>query len=670
MSGPIIFLGSTRSSTRVVVSELSTRAVVSARPRGRGQPAPAHGRRDAARQRRLERFFGIAGVRRPDARSPPTWSIWPGCARRRGESGWRSSFDPPRRRAALKQVDAVTVRHRDGSTSSALLLAGWLASRLGWKTSKFETGKPGLLEGHRHDGDREIVIALETVDQDARGLGGVTVAWDGDCSLSLDRSEGGLCARERHHGEERVWKVLGASRGEGGILGEGVRQALLRDPTYGPVARRGAGPLPGMSVEIEVVEDPARACAAMLLGAAAGKRTRRAHRRLDAPRRLRGIRHARSRRSSSTSRGRRCGSETSAACRLRTSDPTSGWSRSRCSIRWVRPAPVRCAGSRASSDPSEGADDYERELREAGPPQFDLLLLGMGPDGHCASMFPDQPSLAERERYVVGVPEAGPRAVRPACEPDPAGAGLGPPRRVSGLRRRPRPTRSPPRSATNAKPDPHVPSSLVPSWAMRSPCCSIPPPRSACDAVGGRRRPRRDQDCRRHQARPRAGGVPAAAHAVHECARTDRPGRGDGAGGQARRAGRCRGRSAVGGRVRRPDASCPRSTSRWPRSRCAKCWGNGSGCRCSSTTTRRWRRLAEAHDDELRMVAHNLVMLTVGTGDRRGARPGRTDLPRRNGRRRRARAHPRRARPGGCGPGADELSPARIPGVRRLRPRA
>jgi hypothetical protein len=30
------------------------------------------------------------------------------------------------------------------------------------------------------------------------------------------------------------WTVLGASRGEGGILGEGVRQALLRDPTYGP----------------------------------------------------------------------------------------------------------------------------------------------------------------------------------------------------------------------------------------------------------------------------------------------------------------------------------------------------------------------------------------------------------------------------------------------------
>ena len=50
---------------------------------------------------------------------------------------------------------------------------------------------------------------------------------------------------------------------------------------------------------------------------------------------------------------------------------------------------------------------YERELRAAGPPAFDLLLLGVGSDGHIASMFPDQHSLQERERLVVGVPEAG-----------------------------------------------------------------------------------------------------------------------------------------------------------------------------------------------------------------------------------------------------------------------
>lgn len=151
---------------------------------------------------------------------------------------WRerlaSSFDPRRRRAALGKICGMTVRHREGSTSASLLLAGWLASRLGWKATRLEESARGCLKGVADHQGREVSISLETVDQDARGLAGVTVAWEGDCSLSLDRSEGGLCARESIHGEERVWKVMGASRGEGGILGEGVRQALLRDPTYGP----------------------------------------------------------------------------------------------------------------------------------------------------------------------------------------------------------------------------------------------------------------------------------------------------------------------------------------------------------------------------------------------------------------------------------------------------
>ncbi len=64
--------------------------------------------------------------------------------------------------------------------------------------------------------------------------------------------------------------MLGASRGEGGILGEGVRQAHLRDPTYGPALDAARGSVPGMSVELEIVDDPARACAAMMVGAAAG----------------------------------------------------------------------------------------------------------------------------------------------------------------------------------------------------------------------------------------------------------------------------------------------------------------------------------------------------------------------------------------------------------------
>ena len=52
-------------------------------------------------------------------------------------------------------------------------------------------------------------------------------------SISLDRGPGGLVAtRVDPKGRKSNWTVLGASRGEGGILGEGIRQALLRDPAY------------------------------------------------------------------------------------------------------------------------------------------------------------------------------------------------------------------------------------------------------------------------------------------------------------------------------------------------------------------------------------------------------------------------------------------------------
>jgi glucose-6-phosphate dehydrogenase assembly protein OpcA len=154
---------------------------------------------------------------------------------------WRerlaASFDPPGRRAALEQLTEVCVRHRPSSEASAALLSGWLASRLGWKVATLEQrsaeGRQAMAA--RPAGDAEIEITLAPVDQEAPGLVGVTVGWTEGCRLSLDRSAGGLCARQRTSaGDERVWRVLGASRGEGGILGEGVRQALLRDPTYGP----------------------------------------------------------------------------------------------------------------------------------------------------------------------------------------------------------------------------------------------------------------------------------------------------------------------------------------------------------------------------------------------------------------------------------------------------
>ncbi len=151
---------------------------------------------------------------------------------------WRerlaASFDPVDRLSLLSELESVTIRHRQESKASALLLAGWLCSRLGWAPDALTSRNGSGLRGTVRGAD-DIEIALEPREQDAPGLAGVTVTAAGGFSLSLDRGPGGLRARERSSdGKDRSWQVLGASRGEGGILGEGVRQALLRDPTYGP----------------------------------------------------------------------------------------------------------------------------------------------------------------------------------------------------------------------------------------------------------------------------------------------------------------------------------------------------------------------------------------------------------------------------------------------------
>jgi 6-phosphogluconolactonase len=161
-----------------------------------------------------------------------------------------------------------------------------------------------------------------------------------------------------------------------------------------------------MSVTFEVVEDPARACAALMVSAAIGggeivlaggstPKTAYEHF-VDAVKSV-GLNLAGSR--------FWIGDE-------RCVDPED----ERSNYRMIKQALIDPLDGVTSVDverirgelgPDPAADEYEQRLRAAGPPAFDLVLLGIGPDGHTASLFPGQPTLDERTRLVVGVPEAG-----------------------------------------------------------------------------------------------------------------------------------------------------------------------------------------------------------------------------------------------------------------------
>ena len=152
---------------------------------------------------------------------------------------WReriaTTFDPPDLRSDLYTISAVTVRHHPESGAAGLLLVGWLASRLDWKVSSLQSRNRDLAGAARARGQEVDLTLVPVPEQQVRGLAGVTLETATGRRLSLDRGPGGLRAHYTNaRGDDRRWTVLGASRGEGGILGEGIRQALLRDPTYGP----------------------------------------------------------------------------------------------------------------------------------------------------------------------------------------------------------------------------------------------------------------------------------------------------------------------------------------------------------------------------------------------------------------------------------------------------
>jgi glucose-6-phosphate dehydrogenase assembly protein OpcA len=146
---------------------------------------------------------------------------------------WRqrlaSAFAEPHRRGRLDDVREVEVRHQPGSSAAAWLLLGWLADRLGWRPA----AEPGVALDAR--GSR---VALRPVEADAgvTGLAGATVRGTDGASFALDRNPGGLRGRDRpapgDAEQERSWTIMGASRGEAGVLSAGLRRTLVPDDGY------------------------------------------------------------------------------------------------------------------------------------------------------------------------------------------------------------------------------------------------------------------------------------------------------------------------------------------------------------------------------------------------------------------------------------------------------
>ncbi len=90
-------------------------------------------------------------------------------------------------------------------------------------------------------------------------------------------------------------------------------------------------------------------------------------------------------------------------------DPASNYGMAAATLLGRVPIPAanvhRMEAERADRD--EAAREYARRL----PEHLDVLLLGLGPDGHTASLFPGSPALTEERRLVV--PVLGPKPPAP-----------------------------------------------------------------------------------------------------------------------------------------------------------------------------------------------------------------------------------------------------------------
>lgn len=156
---------------------------------------------------------------------------------------WRervaAAFDPEIWRPALNDINKVSVRQHPGSTVAALLWLGWLSSRMGWEPGPMDLDASDHKTGHAIGRYGEIALHIDNDEtMPVPGLAGLTIETSLGLSVSLNRGAGGLRAtRISPTGDESDWTILGASRGEDGILAHGVTHAMFPDVLFGPALK-------------------------------------------------------------------------------------------------------------------------------------------------------------------------------------------------------------------------------------------------------------------------------------------------------------------------------------------------------------------------------------------------------------------------------------------------
>ncbi|MBO9531349.1 MAG: glucose-6-phosphate dehydrogenase assembly protein OpcA [Solirubrobacteraceae bacterium] len=137
---------------------------------------------------------------------------------------WRvrlaSLAETPQFRERLRSIERLEILARPDSLYGGALLAGWLATRLGWHAG------PPLLDSHR----QRVVAQLVDAEQELPGLAGLKLQFRDGASRRLSRGPGGLRITDTDvAGVTRERTVLGASRGGSGLLPSALRQVLLPD---------------------------------------------------------------------------------------------------------------------------------------------------------------------------------------------------------------------------------------------------------------------------------------------------------------------------------------------------------------------------------------------------------------------------------------------------------